>query len=137
MLAYKEWYNLFNEGKLNDKQSQFFEPRMPEHLYKIELDPHEVNNLANSDEHQEILIDLRKTLNDHLISSNDLSFFPEPYFLENGISDVTAFSQKNKDQIKKLLTEEKYLDEILLNGFEKADKIASKKVKKIHEIIGF
>ena len=104
MLAYKEWYNLFNEGKLNDKQSQFFEPRMPEHLYNIELDPHEVNNLANSDEHQEILIDLRKTLNDHLISSNDLSFFPEPYFLENGISDVTAFSQKNKDQIKKLLT---------------------------------
>ena len=41
------------------------------------------------------------------------------------------------EEIKKLLIEEKYLDEILLNGFEKADKIASKKVKKIHEIIGF
>ena len=31
----------------------------------------------------------------------------------------------------------KYLDEILLDGMEKADKIASKKVKKIQEIIGF
>ena len=41
------------------------------------------------------------------------------------------------EEIKKLLIEEKYLDEILLNGFEKADKIASKKLKKIHEIIGF
>ena len=41
------------------------------------------------------------------------------------------------EEIKKLLIEKKYLDEILLNGFEKADKIASKKVKKIHEIIGF
>jgi hypothetical protein len=73
-----------------------------------------VNNLANSNEHQEILIELRKTLNDHLISSNDLSFFPEPYFLENGISDVTAFSQKNKDQIKKLLT----ISNLALSNFD-------------------
>ena len=39
--------------------------------------------------------------------------------------------------MKKLLNEKKYLDEILLDGMEKADKIASKKVKKIHDIIGF
>ena len=41
------------------------------------------------------------------------------------------------NEIKKLLNEKKYLDSILLEGFEKADKIASKKVKKIHEIVGF
>ncbi len=41
------------------------------------------------------------------------------------------------EEIKKLLNEKKYLDEILLDGMEKADKIASKKVKKIQEIIGF
>ena len=40
-------------------------------------------------------------------------------------------------EIKKLLNEKKYLDTILLEGFEKADKIASKKVKKIHDIVGF
>ena len=40
-------------------------------------------------------------------------------------------------EIKKLLNEKKYLDSILLEGFEKADKIASKKLKKIHEIVGF
>ena len=41
------------------------------------------------------------------------------------------------DEIKKLLNERKYLDAILLEGFEKADEIASKKIKKIHEIVGF
>ena len=41
------------------------------------------------------------------------------------------------DEIKKLLNEKKYLDAILLEGFEKADEIASKKIKKIHEIVGF
>ena len=40
-------------------------------------------------------------------------------------------------EIKKLLNEKKYLDEILSNGCEKADNIASKKIKKIHEIMGF
>jgi len=39
--------------------------------------------------------------------------------------------------IKKLLDEKEYLDTILLKGYEKADKIASKKLKKIHEIVGF
>ena len=40
-------------------------------------------------------------------------------------------------EIKKLLQDSKYLDEILLDGSKKADKIASQKIKKIHEIIGF
>ena len=41
------------------------------------------------------------------------------------------------NEIKKLLEEKEYLDTILLKGSEKADKIASKKVNKIHEIVGF
>ena len=40
-------------------------------------------------------------------------------------------------EIKKLLNEKKYLDKILLDGSKKADEIASEKVKKIHEIVGF
>ena len=40
-------------------------------------------------------------------------------------------------EIKKLLDDEKYLDEILLKGSEKADKIASKKIKEIKELVGF
>jgi len=41
------------------------------------------------------------------------------------------------NEIKKLLDEKEYLDTILLKGCEKADKIASKKVNKIQEIVGF
>jgi len=40
-------------------------------------------------------------------------------------------------EIKRLLNDEKYLDEILLKGSEKADKIASQKIKKIKELVGF
>ena len=41
------------------------------------------------------------------------------------------------DEIKKLLNDKKYLDEILLDGYEKANKIASKKIANIREIVGF
>ena len=40
-------------------------------------------------------------------------------------------------EIKKLLGDKKYLDEILLDGVEKANLIASKKIEKIKEIVGF
>ena len=40
-------------------------------------------------------------------------------------------------EIKKLLNEKDYLDNILLDGCKKANNIASNKIKKIHEIVGF
>ena len=103
MLAYKEWYNLFIGGKLNEVQSQFFRPRKPEGLYNIDEDPHETNNLVNDISYNETLLDLRSKLNDHLISINDLSFLPEPHLLENGLNDIVGYSEKNKDLIKKLI----------------------------------
>ena len=40
-------------------------------------------------------------------------------------------------EIKKLLNDKKYLDKILLEGCKEADSLASKKIKKIHDIVGF
>jgi tryptophanyl-tRNA synthetase len=40
-------------------------------------------------------------------------------------------------EIKKLLNDEKYLDSILQEGSNRADKIASKKVKEIKKLVGF
>jgi tryptophanyl-tRNA synthetase len=40
-------------------------------------------------------------------------------------------------EIKKLLSEKKYLEKILSEGSEKADNIASKKIEEIHKIVGF
>ncbi len=41
------------------------------------------------------------------------------------------------NEINKLLNEKTYLEEILSEGCKKANEIASKKIKKIHEILGF
>ena len=41
------------------------------------------------------------------------------------------------EEIKRLISDQSYLDSILLDGVEKANKIASKKIKNIKEIVGF
>ena len=40
-------------------------------------------------------------------------------------------------EIKKLLNENIFLDQILTEGCEKANEIASQKINKIHDIVGF
>ena len=40
-------------------------------------------------------------------------------------------------KIKELLDDKVFLEKILKDGYEKANEIASKKIKKIHEIVGF
>jgi tryptophanyl-tRNA synthetase len=40
-------------------------------------------------------------------------------------------------EIKKLLEDQKFLDSVLLEGSDKADKIASKKMKEMKELVGF
>ena len=128
MLAYKEWYSLFHEGKLDEVQSQFFKPRAPEALYNIDEDPHETKNLAKDKNHIEILLDLRTKLNDHLISINDLSFIPEPHLLENGLDDIVSYSEKNKDLISRLIK----ISDLQLNDYEQVSSKVQDALKDIN-----
>jgi len=49
------------------------------------------------------------------------------------VNEINPISSK----IKELLDDKVFLEKILKDGYEKADEIASKKIKKIHEIVGF
>ena len=103
MLAYQEWRELYNDGKLNTQQRQFFESKDPEGLYDIDQDPHEVNDLSSSPEHQEILIKMRKQLQQKLAAMPDLSFYPEPFLLDHALENPLVFGLNNKDEIKELM----------------------------------
>ena len=115
MLAYKEWLSLYRDGKLNDTQSQFFQPKTPEALYNINLDPHEVNDLSKSEDHKEILLQMRGQLQEKILSMPDLSFYPEPYLLDNALENPTAFGQNNKAAIAELIA----IADLNLSPYEK------------------
>ncbi|MCC9640915.1 sulfatase-like hydrolase/transferase [Rhodopirellula sp. JC740] len=82
MLAYQQWKDRYETGKLNEVQSQFFEPRQPELLFNLADDPHEVNNLADDPQHGDELIRLRQELTTHLKATNDLGFLTESRMLD-------------------------------------------------------
>lgn len=71
------WKRLYDEGKLKPPQTYFWERKPAEELYDLANDPDEVNNLANSPEHKEILDRLRLALREWQFSIRDVGFLPE------------------------------------------------------------
>lgn len=103
MMAYEEWRQLFKAGKLNANQRQFFEAKPVELLFDTEADPHEVNNLASSPEHQAILKDMRGRLQKQMKALPDLSFYPESHLVKYALDDAVAFGQKHKEHIPAMI----------------------------------
>ncbi len=58
-------------------------------------------------------------------------------FKESLAAELVNKIEPISNEIKKLLEDKKYLDEILLDGVEKANLVASKKIERIKEIVGF
>ena len=73
----QQWYDLYHAGKLNKAQSHFWESKPSEELYDFENDRDEVNNLAQSAEHQDTLKKMRKAHQDWERSIKDVGFLPE------------------------------------------------------------
>ena len=125
MLAFSEWRDLYRIGKLNPIQQQFFKQRPTEALYDISLDPHETKNLSKDVVYQAKLKELRNEFDKAIARLPDLSFFPEPYFLAEGLNNPTEFGQKNKGRIKKL----KAIADLSLLPFAKAEKKIARALK--------
>ncbi|MDF1825162.1 MAG: sulfatase [Verrucomicrobiales bacterium] len=71
------WHQMYHDGELNEAQSHFWEKKPTEELYDLETDPDEVNNLAGSPEHQEVLGKMRDAHIAWEREIRDLSFLPE------------------------------------------------------------
>lgn len=103
MLAYAEWRELFQAGKLNTVQSQFFRARPAEQLFDVEADPHEVANLADEENYQPILEELRDELQRRVRSLPDLSFYPEPVMVQRALDDGAKFGHEHQEEIRQFI----------------------------------
>jgi len=100
--------------------------------------PDDINDLINRPEAENLLGIYSSLKNQNLERS--ISEFNGKNFYEfkERLSEVLIDKiEPISIEIKKLLNDESYLDEILLKGSQKADIIASKKIKEIKELVGF
>ncbi len=102
MLAFREWRELFNAGKLNAAQSQFHQRRPAEQLHDVEADPHQVHDLAADPKYALVLNTLRTALNKKLRDINDLSFYPESQMVKAALGNGPAYGKKHSEEIARL-----------------------------------
>jgi N-sulfoglucosamine sulfohydrolase len=106
---------LAKEGQLTDAQTKFLAPSRPyEELYDLQADPHELNNLAESAEHQTILNDLSRRLDDWIETYKDQGAVPEdPASIAEYALDMHSRNQsrmENQHGITKPVSPEEYIE---------------------------
>ena len=100
--------------------------------------PENENELSSRPE-AENLIGIYSSLNDQSIINTINEFSGKNFseFKEKLASLVVEKISPISSEINKLLKDEKFIDEVLNDGAQEADKIASEKIKNIKKIIGF
>lgn len=114
-LAFQQWRELHEQGKLTGAAKQFYQAKAPEALYDLESDPNEVNNLAADPAQASRLKQMRDQLDDRLKSLPDLSFLTEAVMVDDALSNPTAYGQSRSGQITK------YIDTVNLSLLPTAD----------------
>jgi uncharacterized sulfatase len=71
------WKRLYDEGKLNDAQSRFWQTKPAEELYDLQQDVDEITNLAGSPQHKAELKKLRAAQQKLAADIRDVGFLPE------------------------------------------------------------
>jgi tryptophanyl-tRNA synthetase len=100
--------------------------------------PAEIKNLTERPE-AENLLGIYSSLKNQSLENTVREFNGKNFseFKEKLSETLTEKIEPISKEIKKLLNDQKYLDSILLEGSDKADKIATKKIKEIRELVGF
>ena len=100
--------------------------------------PQDINELDDRLEAKNLL-GIYSSLTNTTLQNSVKSFAGKNFseFKESLAAELVSKIEPISKDIKKLLEDEKYLDEILLEGAEKANVIASKKIESIKEIVGF
>ncbi len=102
MAIMQELLRLNEAGELNDIQAQWFRyQKPPEELFDTEIDPHELNNLAQDPIYRNKLDELSSELDAWLDNINDLGLIPEAELIEQfwpggvkPVSQIPVVSQR-------------------------------------------
>ena len=100
--------------------------------------PGAINNLAERPE-AENLLGIYSSLKNQNLEKSITEFNGKNFseFKEKLSEVLIERIEPISKEIKKLLEDQKFLDTVLLEGSDKADKIASKKMKEMKELVGF
>ncbi len=77
---WRAWENYYDEGKCNEIQSQFYQPKQTIELFDTQKDPWHVDGIASLPEQQKRLQTLSSELDHWMVKTRDVGLIPEPMF---------------------------------------------------------
>lgn len=98
--------NAYEAGKLNDVQAKYWLPNKPlEELYDLENDPHEINNLVDNENYNDVLKSHRKILENWTETYGDKGSEPQNIYSLKFIYDKWGERCVNEEfeEVKKLV----------------------------------
>lgn len=88
---WRAWENYYDEGKCNEIQSQFFQPKKTFELFDTAKDPWHVSGISTLPGHQQKMKVLSQELDRWMIETRDIGLIPEPMF-----HDLAGENMKHK-----------------------------------------
>jgi N-sulfoglucosamine sulfohydrolase len=100
----ESWQQAYYEGKLNDEQSAFWEPKPAEELYDVTKDPDNIHNLASDPEYEKELKRFREANIEWTKKIYDSGFMPEAEMVEKSEeSSIYEYVRSDKYPLEKIL----------------------------------
>jgi len=84
-------FRAYEKGGLTPAQAAIFNYHVAEEFYDTQSDSDEVVNLIGSVDHQDLIMQFRKQLDEELMNTHDLGFIPEPLMAEINATDMTIY----------------------------------------------
>ncbi len=98
------WEQAYKNGKCNDVQSRFWEPKPAEELYDTENDPWEVKNLAEDPAYKDVMGKMRTANKDWMLRIEDTGFIPEADRINRtGETPFYDYMRSGKVNLEKLI----------------------------------
>lgn len=73
----RSWAEEFEKGTLNEIQSKFFQPKPVEELYDVEVDSHNIHNLAEDPNYADVVQRMRAATLRWMVEVKDVGLIPE------------------------------------------------------------
>ncbi|MDP6414612.1 MAG: sulfatase-like hydrolase/transferase [Gammaproteobacteria bacterium] len=96
--ATQVWKRLYDEGRLNEAQRKFWEPKPPEELYDLQTDVDEVDNLVDSPAQQSKLAELRQVQQDWILQASDIGLLPENEIRNRSLGSTPYETARDRDR---------------------------------------
>ncbi len=105
---WRAWETYYEQGRCNEIQSQFYQPKTAYELFDTKKDPWHVSGLSGQPQHQKRLQILSDELDRWMIETRDIGLIPEPMFhnlagMDKDHKTIYEYAQSDNYPIERIL----------------------------------